>query len=72
MNVVEDEKHFLFDCDLQDDIRQVFFANVNTDDFSDIMNNTDSQFHLAKCIVKMFEKRKSIAQLFITLVYIQS
>ena len=55
---VEDEKHFLLRCDLYCDLREVLIQHAGSCNFTDIMCNQGLQFNLAKCIFKMFRRRK--------------
>jgi hypothetical protein len=68
-NQVEDEKHFLLDCDLYNDLRFNLFQHmcILDNDFMNlpslakfcmIMTTESVQFILAKCIYLMFQRRK--------------
>ena len=63
-NAIEDEKHFLMECTLYDDIRETFFEkrsslNLVNNDFKTIMTCDKSLFYLAKALTSMFNKRKT-------------
>lgn len=61
LGLVEDEIHFLTVCEYYKDIRLEFFKLLNTRKidyvFKDIMQATDIEFYLAKCLQKMFNHR---------------
>ena len=62
-NGVEDERHFLFDCILYQDIRDIFFNDVNIDTRDDKNLNikklcVDHPRQFAKYLLKAMDVRK--------------
>ena len=68
-SAIEDETHFLLDCDLHTDIRSTLFENalrldenfhnLETDGkLRLIMQHKDLQFPLGNAVYKMFRRRK--------------
>ena len=69
MDVVEDETHFLIDCNFYSDLRYDLFRktmilNINFNTFNSIeklkviMNDNSLQFCLANTLLNMFSRRK--------------
>ena len=65
---VEDENHFLMECNYYNEIQESFFKVLRTKcmlvdpTFENILSSNDHNviFHVAKCIYKMFKKRNVI------------
>ena len=63
-NCVEDEKHFLMECNHYNEIRNYLFKALQRkgllvdQNIANILSSNDHDviFHLAKCIYKMFKK----------------
>jgi len=65
-NKIEDEVHFLLECELYDDLREVLITDLNESDsdlnakdqYCLLMSNPDIQADISKCVFKMWERRK--------------
>jgi hypothetical protein len=62
-NAVENESHFLMECSLYNDLRRDLFSirndfRLHENNFISILSCNVTSFHLAKCLDKMFKRRR--------------